>query len=323
MTKQHINRNFSPRRANAPSQGDGANRAAFTLIELAVVLAMLGVITIMVLPALAGTKATSKSFQCMNNMKQLAMAWTMYADANSERLVNLSTYPNNGSATLAGNVPWRTQISYESLSFPAGLTAGSAAAQRYLAEMGYKQPVNNTGPANTINGPLYPYAPFVDSIHCPADFRASLPASVYGTYGGPYTWGSYNGVGYLNGEKGGFTKRTQVLHPAGRMILVEESDMRGENLGSWLMTDGTASLNFAGAYFVDPPAAFHNGASDFNFCDGHVEIHKWQNSATVAYANDTSNTKSSNVGGTKTAATQPGNVDAIWTASHDATAANP
>ena len=319
-----MNPQISFRRAGTKFVCDDSKHRAFTLIELAVVLAMLGMLAALMLPALAGSRLNSKSFQCMNNMKQLVNAWTMYADANSERLVNLNTYPNNGSSILSSSVPWRTQISYESVSLPAGFTPGSAATQKYLAEMGYKQPVNNTGPLSIVNGPLYPYAPFVDVIECPADFRTSLPASQYGAYyTGPYAWGSYSGTSYLNGERGGFSKRTQILHPSGRMTWLEESDMRGENLGSWAMRDGTPSLNFSDAYFTDPPAAYHNGSAIFNFCDGHVEFHKWQNSATVTYANDTNAGKDANADGTQAAAAQPGNVDAIWAASHDATSANP
>src|ERR1035438_5104729 len=87
---------------------------AFTIVELVVVLATVGLLAVMVLPALASTKPNSTLFQCMNNMKQLAVAWTMYADDSSDRLVNLNTYAKdqNGNsapiATASQGVPWRT-----------------------------------------------------------------------------------------------------------------------------------------------------------------------------------------------------------------------
>jgi len=277
-------------------------------VELAVVIATLALVAAMLLPALAGTKVNSKSIQCLNNLKQLAKAWTMYADDNSDLLVNLSTYPTSGTMSAA-NAPWRTAIigGYMSVSFPAGVVFNTPAGQKYMTEMAYKQPVNNTGAANIINGPLYSYAPYADIMHCPADFRATLP---YGTgYSGPYQWDSYLGVDYLNGESTGFIKRTQILHPAGRLIWVETGDMRGEGFGTWQMGNyGTPANNFSTAQFVDSPAAFHEAAANFNFCDGHVEMHKWVNLATVALANSTSPSKENG--------SYLLNADSVWVGSH-------
>jgi prepilin-type processing-associated H-X9-DG protein len=96
---------------------------------------------------------------------------------------------------------------------------------------------------------------------------------------------------------------------------VEGGDARGENVGSWLMNPGTSALGFADAQFGDSPAAFHTATANFNFCDGHVENHKWLDATTIAYAISTDPNKN-NSSAVKTAAQHVGNVDAIWVGSH-------
>lgn len=240
---------------------ESTNPEAFTFVELLVVLAVLALVFLTLLPALARTQPDSRAFQCLNNHRQLARAWRMYADDYSDRLAPnvhgssaISPSPTLPYApwTLVGWLTWATDT--------ANTNAGYLTDQRYCA--------------------LAPYCgKSARLFKCPADVYLSTVQRSRGWKERVRSVSENIFVGAGNAEEG--PTDASWLHVKKWSELVNPKPEE-----TWLFLDEHPDSINDGAFFaprisywIDMPANYHDGGAGVAFTDGHAEIHRWQASA--------------------------------------------
>jgi prepilin-type N-terminal cleavage/methylation domain-containing protein len=149
----------------SPVDGE-AQKAAFTLIELLVVIAAIAILAVTLLPAFAGTRQNAQVVGCMDNQRQLAAAWMMFARDNNDVLV-----PNRGLNGATG-VVYSGDPRIEPQLQPGGANADWCPGN---VQNPLDTTPNSKYPEGGIyswwiqTGLLYPYVKNIEAYHCPAD----------------------------------------------------------------------------------------------------------------------------------------------------------
>lgn len=234
---------------------------AFTLLELLVVVAVIAIMAALLFPALSKAKGRALGIACLNNTRQLAVGWALYADEHD----NLLPY-NLGGAGARRIASVRTNLNWVNNVMTWGLDT------------------DNTNTATVTEASLGAYVSRAPGVYrCPADHvlsdvqrAAGWPARVrsYSMNAMVGDAGELSQQGYNvnNPDYVQFFKMTSIPQPTQIFVFLDEHPDS--------INDGYF-LNKSDLYsWIDLPASYHNGAAAFAFADGHGELHRWKVSAT-------------------------------------------
>lgn len=238
---------FRGKKEPAGKTHPGKTGRGFTLIELLVVIAILAILAALLLPTLGKSKAKAEGLTCANNLKQLSLAWQLYADDNESLLVNNHGVPE----TLARRQTWANSV------------------------QDWVEGDDNTNRIYLTDSKLGPYANRAAGIYkCPSDREPALNGprlrtmAMNALVGNPGELTNRFNPDYLQ-----FFKSGEIPNPAGIFVFLDEH--------CDTLNDGFFVNRLDESAWGNLPGSYHNGAGNLTFADGHAESHRWVVASTV------------------------------------------
>lgn len=230
------------------------NLAAFTLVELLVVIGIIALLIAILLPALNQAREQARSVACESNMKQLLLAFNMYV---SEFKGSTPIFP-----PVPGTYPGTTGPT-KSLAY---YTDGNGSL-RYDEGALWPFVTTNFRPNPNPSQPTTPLPALYNVMNCPTDVSPRLGYSQTRNFS--YSWNAqfwcitgYNYGPVIDpGDSRAVSRFNQIKEPAHKIILEEEV----------APNDGWSVIGLGGGNTADTPAFRHLHRGNWGFADGHVE----------------------------------------------------